>query len=62
VHDIRSTRTAAHHPSGGDLDDAAVTQAENALRTAARVILDRLLNDNQVLRAVPPPAAAEDAS
>lgn len=62
VHDIRSTRTAAHHPSGGDLDDAAVTQAENALRTASRVILDRLLNDNQVLRAVPPPAAAEDAS
>lgn len=62
VHDIRSTRTAAHHPSGGDLDDAAVTQAENALRTAARVILDRLLTDNPVLRAVPPPAAAEDAS
>jgi hypothetical protein len=63
VHDIRSTRTAAHHPSGGDLDDPAVTQAENALRTAARMILDRLLNDNQVLRAVPPPAAAaEDAS
>jgi hypothetical protein len=61
VHDIRSTRTAAHHPSGGDLDDAAVTQAENALRTAARVILDRLLSDNQVLRAVPPPSAAEDA-
>lgn len=62
VHDIRSTRTAAHHPSGGDLDDAAVAQAENALRTAARAILDRLLDDNQVLRAVPPPAVAEDAS
>jgi hypothetical protein len=61
VHDIRSTRTAAHHPSSGDLDDAAVTQAENALRTAARVILDRLRNDHQVLRAVPP-VAAEDAS
>ena len=38
VHDIRSTRTAAHHPSGGGIDDAAVTQAESALRTAARVI------------------------
>jgi hypothetical protein len=61
VHDIRSTRTAAHHPSGGDLDGAAVTQAENGLRTAVRVILDRLRNDTQVLRAVPEPAA-EDAS
>ena len=62
VHDIRSTRTAAHHPSGGDLDDAGLRQAENALRTASRVVLDRLVNDNQVLRAVPPPAEAEDAS
>ena len=62
VHDIRSTRTAAHHPSGGDLDDAAVTQAENALRTAASVILNHLLNDTQVLHSVPHSAAAEDAS
>ncbi len=53
IHNMRTTQTAAHFPSGGALDDGAVTQAENALRTAARDILDRLLNDSPVLRAVP---------
>jgi hypothetical protein len=53
IHNMRTTQTAAHFPSGGALDEGAVTQAENAVRTAAREILDRLLNETPVLRAVP---------
>jgi hypothetical protein len=58
VHHIRSTRTAAHHPSGGDLDSEAITQTENALRTGATEILNRLRNDGPRLHPVPEPGTA----
>lgn len=60
VHHIRSTRTAAHHPSGGDLDIDAVTQTENALRTGATEILNRLRNDGPGLYSVPGAGAADE--
>jgi hypothetical protein len=60
VHNMRTTRTAAHYPSGGALDENSITQAENALRTAARSILDRLMQDQPVLRAVPTSGADTD--
>ncbi|MGD0880499.1 MAG: hypothetical protein ABSB09_02875 [Acidimicrobiales bacterium] len=52
LHDMRSNRTAAHHPNGGPLDDDAVSGAVNALETAAREIIVRLQNDGPLLRAV----------
>jgi hypothetical protein len=52
LHDMRSNRTAAHHPNGGPLDDDAVRGAVNALETAARDIIIRLQNDGPLLRAV----------
>jgi len=53
VHHIRSTRTAAHHPSDGDLDAEAITQTENALRTGGTEILTRLRNERPSLHSVP---------
>lgn len=62
VHHIRTTRTAAHHPTGGGLDADAVIQAESALRTGAIDILNRL-RSAPPLRSVPDPTAAnKDAS
>jgi hypothetical protein len=55
VHNMRTTRTAAHHPTGGALDEDSIIQAENALRTATRYIVDRLRQDQPVLRALPAP-------
>jgi hypothetical protein len=52
LHDMRSNRTAAHHPNGGPLDEKAVHAAVNALETAAREIIVRLQNDGPLLRAV----------
>lgn len=52
LHDMRSNRTAAHHPNGGPLDEDAVRGAVNALVTAARDIITRLQNDGPLLRAV----------
>lgn len=52
LHDMRSNRTAAHHPNGGPLDDDAIHGAVNALETAARDIIIRLQNDGPLLRAV----------
>ena len=52
LHDMRSNRTAAHHPNGGPLDEDAVRGAVNALETAARDIITRLQNDGPLLRAV----------
>jgi len=52
LHDMRSNRTAAHHPNGGPLDEDAVRGAVNALETAAREIIIRLQNDGPLLRAV----------
>ncbi|MHB1785187.1 MAG: hypothetical protein ACYCS7_03425 [Acidimicrobiales bacterium] len=52
LHDMRSNRTAAHHPNGGPLDEDAVRGAVNALETAAREIILRLQNDGPLLRAV----------
>lgn len=52
LHDMRSNRTAAHHPNGGPLDEDAVRGAVNALETAARDIIIRLQNDGPLLRAV----------
>jgi hypothetical protein len=52
LHDMRSNRTAAHHPNGGPLDDDAVRGAVNALETAAREIIVRLQNDGHLLRSV----------
>lgn len=57
VHHIRTTRTAAHHPTGGDLDSDAVTQTENALRTGSIDILNRLRTDPPDLRSVSEPTA-----
>ncbi|MDQ1497209.1 MAG: hypothetical protein QOI86_549 [Actinomycetota bacterium] len=62
IHNIRTTQTAAHYPSGGALDPETVAQAENALRSAARAILDRLMQDEPVLRAVPVQGAGEPVS
>jgi hypothetical protein len=53
LHDMRSTRTNAHHSSGGDLDADAVGGALNSLETAAREIITRLQNNGPLLRAVP---------
>lgn len=52
LHDMRSNRTAAHHPNGGPLDENAVHGAANALETAAREIIMRLQNDGPLLRSV----------
>lgn len=52
LHDMRSNRTAAHHPNGGPLDEDAVRGAVNALETAARDIIIRLQNDGPLLRSV----------
>jgi hypothetical protein len=52
LHDMRSNRTAAHHPNGGPLDEDAVRGAVNALETAAREIVIRLQNGGPLLRAV----------
>jgi hypothetical protein len=52
LHDMRSNRTAAHHPNGGPLDENAVHGAVNALETAAREIIMRLQNDGPLLRSV----------
>jgi hypothetical protein len=52
LHDMRSNRTAAHHPNGGPLDEDAVRGAVNALETAAREIIIRLQNNGFLLHAV----------
>ena len=52
LHDMRSNRTAAHHPNGGPLDEDAVRGAVNALETPATEIIIRLQNDGPLLRAV----------
>lgn len=56
VHEVRKTRTSAHHPIDGPLDDKTVGQCENALKLASREILERLIQDQPVLRAVPAPS------
>lgn len=60
IHNIRATRTAAHHPSGGALDAGTVAQSESALGAASQAILERLIQDQPVLRAVPASAAVGD--